>query len=489
MKTESIVSSSDAWNKVALAATVLLGTATALFLLTLWFSYDPAANFVANLPGTDGRPPGMGTSSESVNLRGVFQQFDGVASDLSGAWSRFRGPDFDNICKDGTPLADSWGENGPAILWSVDLGEGHAAPVVLNGRVYLLDYDETERADSLRCFSLADGKEIWRRFYTVQIKRNHGMSRTVPAVTEKHIVTIGPRCHVVCLDSVTGEFRWGIDLQKEYGTTEPLWYTGQCPFIDGDLVVLAPGGPEILMMGVDIDTGSVVWETPNPNGLNMSHSSIMPMTIAGTRMYVYCALGATVGVAADGERRGELLWEAPWNTRVVAASPVGFGDSKIFLTAAYGGGSMILQIKEQNGTFSADVLFKGLPTEGLACEQQTPIYYDGLLYGIMPKDAGSLRGQFVCYDRDGTLLWSSGQAKRFGLGPFMLADDKFYVLSDEGVLNMLQASRNEYIQLDEARILDGHDAWGPIAVADGRMLLRDSKKMVCIDVGVAGRGV
>jgi len=477
------------WNRVAVIVTVLLGAATALILLTLWFSYDPAADLVANLPGTDGRPPGMGTSSEAVNLRGVFQQFDGVASDLPGAWTRFRGSDFDNICKDGTPLADSWGESGPALLWSVDLGEGHAAPVVLNGRVYLLDYDETARADTLRCFSLADGTEIWRRFYNVHIKRNHGMSRTVPAVTEKYVVTIGPRCHVVCLDSVTGEFRWGIDLQKEYGTTEPLWYTGQCPLIDGELVVLAPGGPEALMMAVDIETGSVVWKTANPNGLNMSHSSIMPMTIAGTRMYVYCALGATVGVAADGERRGELLWEAPWNTRVVAASPVGLGDGKIFLTAAYGGGSMMLQVKEQNGAFSADVFFKRLPKEGMACEQQTPIYYDGLLYGIMPKDAGALRGQFVCYDTDGSLVWSSGQAKRFGLGPFLLADDKFYVLSDEGVLNLLEVSRSEYIQLDETRILDGHDAWGPIAVANGRMLLRDSKKMVCIDVGVAGRGV
>ncbi len=311
----------------------------------------------------------------------------------------------------------------------------------------------------------------------------------MPAVTEEHIVTIGPRCHVVWLDSVTGECRWGIDLQKEYGTTEPWWYAGQCSLIDGDLVVLAPGGPETLMMAVDIETGSVVWKTPNPGGLNMSHSSIMPMTIAGTRMYVYCALGATVGVAADGERRGDVLWEAPSNRRVVAPSPVGLGDGRILLVAGYGTGSMMLQIEQQDGVFSAEVIFKKLPTEGLTCEQQTPIYYDGLLYGIMPKDAGALREQFVCYDTDGTLIWSSGQAKRFGYGPFLLADDKFYVLSDEGVLSLLEVSRNEYIQLDEARILDGHDAWGPIAVADGRMLLRDSKKMVCIDVGVASRGV
>jgi outer membrane protein assembly factor BamB len=200
-------------------------------------------------------------------------------------------------------------------------------------------------------------------------------------------------------------------------------------------------------------------------------------------MYVYCALGATVGVAADGERSGEVLWEAPWNAFVIAPSPVGLGDGRIFMTAGYGKGNMMLRVEEQDGAFVAEELFKKLPTEGLACEMQTPIYYDGLLYGLMPKDAGALREQFVCYDTDGALVWSSGQAKRFGMGPFMLADGKFYALSDDGVLRLVKASRNEYIQLDEAQILDGHDAWGPIAIANDRMLLRDSKKMVCIAVG------
>jgi outer membrane protein assembly factor BamB len=482
------MSGSGAWNRAVLVVTWILSIGTALFFLTLWLSYDPAANLTANMPGTDGRPAVMEMPEELIDLQGILRQFDGVPADLPGTWTRFRGPDFDNICKDRVPLADSWAEDGPAVLWSVDLGEGHAAPVVLNGRVYLIDYDETARADAVRCFSLADGKEIWRRSYTVHVKRNHGMSRTVPAVTEKYVVTIGPRCHVVCLDSITGEFRWGIDLQKEYGTTEPLWYTGQCPLIDGDQVILAPCGPETLMIAVDCETGSVVWKTPNPNGWNMSHSSIAPMTIAGTRMYVYCAIGATVGVAAEGERRGKLLWEVPWNARVVAPSPVGLEGGRIFLTAGYGSGNMMLQVEKQDTEFSAEIIFKKPPTEGLASEMQTPIYYDGLLYGIMPKDAGALREQFVCYDTDGTLIWSSGKAKRFGFGPFLLADGKFYVMSDDGVLTLLKRSRNEYIQLDEARILDGHDAWGPIAIANDRMLLRDSKKMVCINVGATKRG-
>lgn len=488
MRTKSIVMNGPAGNRAAVIVTLFLSAGTALFFLTLWLAYDPSANLTVNLPGTDGRPAVLETSEELVDLRGVLQQFDGVPADLPGAWTRFRGPNFDNIYENGARLADSWGEGGPEVLWSVDLGEGHAAPVVLNGRVYLIDYDETARSDAVRCLSLADGKEIWRRSYNVRIKRNHGMSRTVPAVTDKYVVTMGPRCHVVCLDSVTGEFRWGIDLQKEYGTKEPLWYAGQCPLIDGDEVILAPGGSETLMMAVDCETGSVVWKTPNLKGWNMSHSSIIPMTIAGTRMYVYCSLGAAVGVAAEGERTGELLWESPWNAFVIAPSPVDLGDGRIFMTAGYGKGNVMLRVEKREGAFVAEELSRKLPTEGLACEMQTPIYYDGRLYGIMPKDAGTLREQFVCYDIDGTLVWSSGKDKRFGLGPFVLADGKFYALSDDGILRLVRASRSEYLQLDEARVLDGQDAWGPIAIANDRMLLRDSKKMLCIAVGAAAGG-
>jgi len=142
----------------------------------------------------------------------------------------------------------------------------------------------------------------------------------------------------------------------------------------------------------------------------------------------------------------------------------------------------MIRVRMENGMFTAGIEYKHGPKDGLACEQQTPIYHDGLLFGIMPKDAGALRGQFVCYNPDGTRVWSSGQTNRFGLGPFILADGKFYVLDDEGVLTLLRASRAGYEQIAQAKVLDGHDAWGPIALAHGRMLLRDSTHMACIAV-------
>ena len=95
-----------------------------------------------------------------------------------------------------------------------------------------------------------------------------------------------------------------------------------------------------------------------------------------------------------------------------------------------------------------------------------------------------MRNQFVCYHPDDPkkLVWSSGKTTRFGLGPYIVADDKFYILSDEGDLTMLNARVNKYEQLGFAKILDGHDAWGPLAIVDGRLLARDSRRMVCVDL-------
>jgi outer membrane protein assembly factor BamB len=463
---------------IAFAVTAVLAGCA----LWAWSVHDAQPGMQARLPGADGTPAGEKGKSKKVDLKGRFEQFDGVAADLPGAWPRFRGADFDNVRKDGPPLADAWPKDGPPVLWKVDLGEGHAGPAVLAGRVYLVDYDETTKSDAIRCFSLADGKEIWRHSYTNNVKRNHGMSRTVPAVTEKYLVSMGPRCHVVCLDPVSGAYRWGIDLQRDYGTKEPLWYTGQCPLIEDGKVILAPCGTDVLMMAVDAETGAPLWKTPNARKWNMSHASVMPMTIADRKMYVYCAVGGIAGVSAEAADAGTLLWEVPWNAKVVAPSPVLLDDGKILLCAGYGEGSVMIQVHGENGAFTAETRYKRGPKDGITSEQQTPIVSDGLLYGIMPKDSGALRSQFVCYNFNGDLVWSSGQTNRFGLGPYLLADGKFFVLNDEGELTMIKVRRDGYTPLATAQILHGQDSWGPMALAGDRLLLRDSTQMVCISL-------
>jgi outer membrane protein assembly factor BamB len=346
---------------------------------------------------------------------------------------------------------------------------------VLDGRLYVLDYDQQAKADTLRCLSLTDGQEIWRRGYYVPIKRNHGMSRTVPAVTDKHVVTIGPKCHVLCADAKTGQYLWGIDLVKQYGTTVPDWYTGQCPLIDQDRAIIAPGG-SALMIAVDCQSGKVVWETPSPDGWLMTHSSVMPMTLGGTRMYVYCASGGVAGVSAE---TGRTLWlTTDWTVNMSnTPSPIVVGDGRLFLSGGYGAGSMMIQIVEQDGKFAVRELFR-LKPDVFGSEQHTPVFYDGHIYGV--KDNGEL----VCLDPSGKVVWTSG-TNRFGgkgRGPYLIADGMLLILTAQGVLWLVEATPATFRPLASRPVLSGPEAWAPMALAGGRLIVRDLTGMVCLDM-------
>jgi outer membrane protein assembly factor BamB len=64
----------------------------------------------------------------------------------------------------------------------------------------------------------------------------------------------------------------------------------------------------------------------------------------------------------------------------------------------------------------------------------------------------------------------------------LIADGLIYVLDDNGKLTLAEAAPGGYRQLDQAQVLDGHDAWGPMALVGGRLILRDLVRMVCVDV-------
>lgn len=465
-----------------------------------WLTIEPAVDLFVYVPGLDGVPQtdaagasgdgGAGAAGQDpVSIGEFFERFDGVPGSTPGAWPGFRGADHTNVT---ASSSDFVGRLDPAepppVLWNIDLGEGHAGAAVDDGRVYVLDYDEERSGDSLRCFSLDDGEEIWRRWYRVHIKRNHGISRTIPAVADGYVVTMGPECHVMCVRADTGDLLWSIDCARELGTEVPLWYTGQCPIIDDGVAVIAPGG-DALMIGVDCETGEIVWRTDNPDGYAMSHSSVIPMELAGARVYVYAAVGGIVGVSAERESRGTVLWRSTdFDAAVIAPSPVRVGPNRVFQTAGYGAGSIMLEIVSGEDGFEARTVYARRPGETLSCEQQTPLFVNGYLYGILPKDAGPLRNQFVCFDPDGSVVWSSGETARFGLGPFMIVDDVFLILSDTGVLSTAQVHSGAFVPLGSVQLLSGRDSWAPMAFVGGRLIARDSQTMVCVDLGAAGSG-
>ncbi len=434
-------------------------------------------------------------------LPGVLTPGEGLpAEDLEGSWPCFRGPWWDGVSDEEVALAESWPEEGPPRRWSIPVGEGYAGPAIHRGRVYLLDYDEgrvdgevipERRGDVLRCLSLADGREIWRRWYHVPISRYHGISRTVPAVSDRHVVTLGPLGQVLCVDAESGEALWSMDLVADYGARIPEWYAGQCPRIDvlddREVAILAPGGDRgALMMAVDCETGEVVWETPNPRELHMTHSSIAWMEWQGAPTYVYCTTGGAVGVDATN---GSLLWEYPeWIiSPAIVPTPVLLDGTRLLLCGGYKAGGLILEIREDERFRPSPSVVGRMDVRTFGAEQQTPIYYDELVFGVLTKNAGPRKEQLTCLSAEGAVLWSSGPERLFELGPFIVADGKLLLMDDDGVLTLVRTSAEAYEELARAKVLEGHESWAPMAIAGGLLLVRDLHTMACLDL--SGEGV
>jgi len=456
--------------------TIVTAAAALLFTAVIagWHLYSPRESIVLQLPGADNRPEGTARAIDDVNIGEWFMRYDDIESTLTGKWTQFRGVNLDNITV--APETLNFPAGDFPVVWSIETGEGYAAPVIYNGRVYILDYIESLSSDALRVFDLETGRELWRRWYRVPMRRNHGFSRTVPAIGEGYIITIGPMGHVMSCDPITGNLLWSIDMQKEFGTRIPLWYAGQCPLIVDDVLILAPAGEEILMLGIDPRTGETLWTTPNTPNVNMSHSSVTPLTLGGKKMFVYIGLGGVVGVSAEGADRGEILWETNrWFPATQGSpSPVQIAPSRMFVSAGYGGGAAVIQIDRQGNSWTASVE-PWRADQGASGDQHTPIVYNNTLITILPKNGGGNRERIAGFSLSNLHipLWTSEPGIRFGYGPYTIINNHLFVLSDAGELRVYEIMQQGIRLVKEQRIVYSVEARGPMAYADGLLLLGD----------------
>jgi outer membrane protein assembly factor BamB len=149
------------------------------------------------------------------------------------------------------------------------------------------------------------------------------------------------------------------------------------------------------------------------------------------------------------------------------------------------------QVEKSAAGFTARKLYDLTSTQ-FNSEAQTPILFQDHLFAISSKT----RGRFTCLGLDGKVVWQSpvvsgdsGASRTFDLGAFMLADNMFFILDGKtGMLRLIEASTKEYKELASAQILKGEDVWGPMALSNGKLIIRDMTQMVCLQVGQAGSG-
>ena len=389
-------------------------------------------------------------------------------------WPQFRGPDRDNISKD-TGLLRRWPAGGPKVLWSTPVTEGYSGAAIVGGRVYHHDYDTAKSEWCVNCRSLGDGKLIWQFREKREIRPNHGITRTVPAADGRYVCSLDPKAVLHCLDGRTGKEIWRKSLVTEYKSTIPSWYNGQCPLQEAGRIIIATGGDAILV-ALDKATGKEIWRTPNAGKHALSHASVMPAVLGGVRQYLYGTLKGPLGVSRTD---GKLLWEFARKFNVaVVPSPIAVDGERVFMTASYDAGSVMVRVRRTGEAFQAETAWDMQKNEWNS-EVHTPIVYKGHLFAVGKKR----RGLFTCLSLDGKEVWTSDGKAAFGLGSYLLADGIFFVLEgDTGMLRLIEASTTEYKELASAQVLSGGDVWGPMALSDGKLVLRDMTEMVCLNV-------
>jgi outer membrane protein assembly factor BamB len=138
-------------------------------------------------------------------------------------WPQFRGPLRDCVSKE-TGLARKWSSGGPKVLWSVPVAQGYAGGAIVSGRLCHHDYDEAKGDWCVNCRNLADGKLLWQFRETREIRPNHAITRTVPAVDARFVFSLDPKATLHCLDVKTGKQIWRRSLVTDFKATIPSWY-------------------------------------------------------------------------------------------------------------------------------------------------------------------------------------------------------------------------------------------------------------------------
>ena len=226
----------------------------------------------------------------------------------AGDWPQWRGPERLGTSKE-TGLLKQWPAGGPKLLWQVnDLGDGYSTPIVVGNRIYLMSNQGMEN-EFVQALSTQDGKVIWttRVGNVGNPNQNppYAKARSTPTLDGNFLYALGSDGDVACLELKSGKIRWSKNIRKEFGGKPGEWAYAESPLVDGDLVVVTPGGTEATMVALNKKTGALVWKSAIPESDAAGYASAIAVNGGGRRQYVQLLPIGLVGVDA---KTGQFLW-------------------------------------------------------------------------------------------------------------------------------------------------------------------------------------
>ena len=393
---------------------------------------------------------------------------------LEGAdWPTIAGPTRDQQSTE-KGLMKTWPANGPKTLWTNKVGKGFGGVAIHSGKVYLLDRDSD--TDIFRCFDLTTGNEEWSYKYKARGHFSFPGSRSHPSADDKYVFTLSPVGDLYCFDKSRKKPKWNVNVLKKAGGRKPNWAITQTPALYGDLVIVAPAGSKAGIMAFKKDTGALAWKSKRLSG-KISYASPMPTTIDGVDQVMVVTTSAVISVDA---KTGKKLWQTDaWSCTIPIASPFHLGKGKVFITGGYGAGCAMFQVKKRGSSFKVSTLFKSMDCN---CQIHQPILYKNHLY--MNGNDKSKRDGFICLDLNGKLKWQTKTRPGFDWGGILMADGLIYAVDGtKGDLCIIKPDPSGYREVARAKgLLKTKQAWGTIALSDGKLIIRDQTQIKCVDI-------
>jgi len=394
-------------------------------------------------------------------------------------WPLYRGPNQDGISPEDVNI--QWNGSGPKVVWRTPTNTGFSSFAVSHGRVFTQVVREIQGRPREVCLALAaaSGSELW----IADIARGEGYSggdmagggdgpRSTPTVNDGKVYLLTPDLVAHCLDAATGRSIWKRDLIKQHHGRNIGWNSAASVAIDGNLLFVAGGGAGESLLGLNKNSGAVVWKTGDEM---MTHSTPVVATIHNQRQGVFFMQSGLVSVAA---KTGKLLWKYPFRYSVsTAISPVVSGDI-VYLSAGYGIGSAACRISKQGSGFTATKLWFSPGNEPVVSHWSTPVCKDGYLYGMFGFKIFKT-GPMKCVElATGKIMWSQAG---FGQGNVILVGNRLVALAEDGNLVIVEATPEAYKEIARTRAFQDK-CWSTPAFADGKIYVRSISQGICFDV-------
>jgi outer membrane protein assembly factor BamB len=383
-------------------------------------------------------------------------------------------------------LLRTWPQEGPKVLWTLPMAVGFGGPAVAGGKVYVLDRDE-KVGDTLRVLDLAGGQELWTFAYEAPGAFMFGGSRTTPTVDGEYVYTVGPMGDLHAVSTKTRKPAWRKNIWKDFGGAAelPRWGIVQNPLIYGDLLIVAPQTAEAGVVAYDKRTGALKWKSAALSGLPGYVTPSM-VKVAGEDHLVMItgAIGRGKN-ARDGSvngldpRSGKVLWSyVNWQCIIPAPQAVDAGQDRVLITGAYGAGSAMIKVeKKGDGTFTVSEVFKN-PDFG--AHTQPPVMHEGHFYAHYTTNERN--DGLAAMSLDGQVKWKTDQQPPFARGGSVLAGGLLLMTDGNTKLYLVEPSPAGFKPLASAVILEAGDNWAPLALAEGKLLVRGQKELKAFQV-------